>query len=192
MATVSIFSLKTSIVRGWNIERSSHQNHARCFCNSQAVMIMEVSVSARETAPFFKVRETAPSFKVFLTNIRLFSIGPENWLVYKCWWGNAPVMVKGDITGIAGVNSFNSMHPVRLVLHQLRNMRSLLPSLTQFSLFLFPEKTLCQWPLSYSYRSRSRCTTCRVGACLSQIWWRPWCHLYRPYQYDICLCGDGN
>jgi hypothetical protein len=40
--------------------------------------------------------------------------GPENWVVYKTWWGNKPIMARGDLSGIAGVNSFNSIHPVRL------------------------------------------------------------------------------
>jgi hypothetical protein len=43
-----------------------------------------------------------------------FTSGPENWIVYKAWWGNRSAMAKGDLSGIAGVNSFNSVHPVRL------------------------------------------------------------------------------
>ncbi len=38
---------------------------------------------------------------------------PENWSVYKTWWGNKPIMAKGDLAGIPGVNSFNAIHPVR-------------------------------------------------------------------------------
>ena len=41
---------------------------------------------------------------------------PENWIVYKAWWGNKASMVKGDISNVAGVNSFNAIHPVRLSL----------------------------------------------------------------------------
>lgn len=43
------------------------------------------------------------------------SAGPENWVVYKVWWGNKPIMAKGDLSGVAGVNVFNSIHPVRIV-----------------------------------------------------------------------------
>lgn len=38
---------------------------------------------------------------------------PENWIVYKTWWGNKAVIAKGDISGVPGVNSFNAIHPVR-------------------------------------------------------------------------------
>jgi hypothetical protein len=51
---------------------------------------------------------------VLTTNTALVS-GPENWNVYKAWWGNKPIMAKGDVSGIAGVNSFNAIHPVSLV-----------------------------------------------------------------------------
>lgn len=37
---------------------------------------------------------------------------PENWIVYKTWWGNKAIMAKGDLAGIPGVNSFNAIHPV--------------------------------------------------------------------------------
>lgn len=57
-------------------------------------------------------------FVVNTIEINFFSspwtIGPENWVVYKAWWGNKPIMTKGDVSGIAGVNSFDAMHPVRL------------------------------------------------------------------------------
>ena len=49
-------------------------------------------------------------------------------------------MVKGDITGIAGVNSFNSMHPVRSLLRQLHTIHCLLPSLTHFPFFFLQRK----------------------------------------------------
>lgn len=38
-------------------------------------------------------------------------------MVYRAWWGNQPIMAKGDLSGVAGVNSFNAMHPVRTSLH---------------------------------------------------------------------------
>mmetsp|Transcript_18240 Transcript_18240/g.45199 ORF Transcript_18240/g.45199 Transcript_18240/m.45199 type:complete len:518 (-) Transcript_18240:175-1728(-) len=39
---------------------------------------------------------------------------PENWMVYRAWWGNQPAMAKGDLSGVAGVNSFNAVHPRKL------------------------------------------------------------------------------
>ncbi|CAJ1969654.1 unnamed protein product [Cylindrotheca closterium] len=39
---------------------------------------------------------------------------PENWMVYRAWWGNQPVMAKGDLSDVAGVNSFNAVHPRKL------------------------------------------------------------------------------
>lgn len=73
--------------------------------------------------------------------INCCSIDPENWMVYKVsisslisvafdsqyahlihfilgllmqvWWGNKPSMAKGDLSGIPGYKSFNSLHPVR-------------------------------------------------------------------------------
>jgi RNA recognition motif. (a.k.a. RRM, RBD, or RNP domain) len=37
---------------------------------------------------------------------------PENWTVYKVWWGNKPAMAKSDLSGVPGYKSFNSLHPV--------------------------------------------------------------------------------
>eukprot|EP00980_Cylindrotheca_fusiformis_P004764 scaffold1019_cov123-Cylindrotheca_fusiformis.AAC.4 len=39
---------------------------------------------------------------------------PENWTVYRAWWGNKAIMAKGDLSGIPGVNSFNAIHPRKL------------------------------------------------------------------------------
>lgn len=44
---------------------------------------------------------------------------PENWAVYKVWWGNRPVMAKADVSGVAGVNSYNAYHPRKLFVSQL-------------------------------------------------------------------------
>ena len=41
---------------------------------------------------------------------------PENWTVYKVWWGHKPIMATGDVSGVAGVNSYNSVHPRKLFL----------------------------------------------------------------------------
>jgi hypothetical protein len=39
---------------------------------------------------------------------------PENWTVFKVWWGHKPIMATGDVSGVAGVNSYNSIHPRKL------------------------------------------------------------------------------
>jgi hypothetical protein len=38
----------------------------------------------------------------------------ESWTVYKVWWGNRPILAKGDVSGVPGVNSFGSVHPRKL------------------------------------------------------------------------------
>jgi Galactoside-binding lectin len=41
---------------------------------------------------------------------------PEVWTVYKVWWGNnTTIKASGDLSGIAGVNVFSTLHPVRTV-----------------------------------------------------------------------------
>jgi len=37
---------------------------------------------------------------------------PENWIVYRTWWGNKAIMAKTDLSNVPGVNSFNAIHPV--------------------------------------------------------------------------------
>lgn len=44
---------------------------------------------------------------------------PEDWSVYKVWWGNRPIMAKADVSGIAGVNSYSSHHPRKLFISSL-------------------------------------------------------------------------
>ena len=44
---------------------------------------------------------------------------PENWTVHKVWWGNRPIMAKGDVSDIPGVNSFNSEHPRKIFIGNL-------------------------------------------------------------------------
>lgn len=40
---------------------------------------------------------------------------PENWIVYKTWWGNKAIIAdkSRDLSSVPGVNSFNAIHPVR-------------------------------------------------------------------------------
>lgn len=47
---------------------------------------------------------------------------PENWTVYRAWWGNKPIMARGDLSGIAGVNSFNATHPRKLFVSGLHKI----------------------------------------------------------------------
>ena len=50
---------------------------------------------------------------------------PENWSVFKVWWGFKPLIAKGDnLTDVAGVNSFNSIHPRKLFLRGLPKISS--------------------------------------------------------------------
>lgn len=44
---------------------------------------------------------------------------PENWIVYKVWWGNKPIMAKGDLSGVPGYKSFSSLHPRKLFISKL-------------------------------------------------------------------------
>lgn len=50
---------------------------------------------------------------------------PENWKVFKVWWGFKPVMAKSEkLSEVAGVNSFNSIHPRKLFLRGLPKLSS--------------------------------------------------------------------
>ena len=45
---------------------------------------------------------------------------PENWTVYKVWWGNKAILAnKGDVSGVPGVNNFNSVHPRKIFISGL-------------------------------------------------------------------------
>jgi RNA recognition motif-containing protein len=44
--------------------------------------------------------------------------------VYRVWWGSRPVMAKADVSGVAGVNSYNAFHPRKLFLSQLPKIHS--------------------------------------------------------------------
>lgn len=49
---------------------------------------------------------------------------PENWQVYKVWWGMKPLMAKADMTGVPGFNNFNSLHPRKLFLSKLPKLHT--------------------------------------------------------------------
>ncbi|KAL7526074.1 hypothetical protein ACHAXR_003149 [Thalassiosira sp. AJA248-18] len=48
---------------------------------------------------------------------------PENWLVYRVWWGRKASMAK-DLNGVAGVNIYDSVHPKKLWISGLSKLRS--------------------------------------------------------------------
>jgi hypothetical protein len=90
-----------------NIAKNCLPNPARSFCSFRALMTTGVS----------SLRDQLVSSRVHMATDYCScspSAGPENWIVYKAWWGNKPSMTKGDLSGIAGVNSFNTVHPVRI------------------------------------------------------------------------------
>ena len=50
---------------------------------------------------------------------------PENWMVYRVWWGYKPSMSAGkDISGVAGVNLYSSIHPKKLFVSGLSKIHS--------------------------------------------------------------------
>ena len=68
--------------------------------------------------------------------------GPENWMVYRAWWGNLPVMAKGDVSGVAGVNSFNAVHPVSTMFIRSPGMERIFRLTTLLILMRFSENCL--------------------------------------------------
>mmetsp|Transcript_13677 Transcript_13677/g.34389 ORF Transcript_13677/g.34389 Transcript_13677/m.34389 type:complete len:576 (-) Transcript_13677:830-2557(-) len=49
---------------------------------------------------------------------------PENWTVYKAWWGNKEPMVAEDVSNIAGVNAYDSVHPKKIFVSGLRKIKT--------------------------------------------------------------------
>uniref|UniRef100_A0A7S4K7I4 Galectin n=1 Tax=Odontella aurita TaxID=265563 RepID=A0A7S4K7I4_9STRA len=49
---------------------------------------------------------------------------PEGWLVYKVWWGHKAIMATGDLSNVAGVNMFSSIHPRKLFVSGLSKIHS--------------------------------------------------------------------
>jgi Galactoside-binding lectin len=49
---------------------------------------------------------------------------PENWKVFKAWWGNKESMVSEDVSGVAGVNTFDSVHPRKLFIQGMPKLRN--------------------------------------------------------------------
>jgi hypothetical protein len=49
---------------------------------------------------------------------------PENWTVFKAWWGNKELMANEDASAVPGVNSFDATHPRKLFIKGLKKIRS--------------------------------------------------------------------
>ena len=75
------------------------------------------------------------AFTLFMLTLQ----GPENWMVYRAWWGNQPVMAKGDLSDVAGVNSFNAVHPVRSFYSDVCIVHKPYAANTVHSFFFFSE-----------------------------------------------------
>lgn len=44
---------------------------------------------------------------------------PENWSVYKVWWGHKPLMAKEDISNVPGVKMHSKLHKTKLFISNL-------------------------------------------------------------------------
>lgn len=49
---------------------------------------------------------------------------PENWTVYKAWWGNKEPLAGEDVSNIAGVNAFDSVHPKKIFISGLPKIKT--------------------------------------------------------------------
>jgi hypothetical protein len=50
---------------------------------------------------------------------------PEDWEVYRVWWGHKDSMAAGkDLSGVAGVNIYSSVHPKKLFVSGLPKIHS--------------------------------------------------------------------
>ena len=49
---------------------------------------------------------------------------PENWIVYRVWWGSRPLLAQTDVSGVAGVNLYSSLHPRKLFVSGLSRIFS--------------------------------------------------------------------
>jgi hypothetical protein len=94
---------------------------------------------------------------------------PEVWTVYKVWWGNKSNMTGSDLSGVAGVNVFSALHPVRFTKIQSLCVRVLFQSEC--------DKLSSLYPLFYRKSSSSvACTESprkRKSTCIVQNWKGP-------------------
>ena len=49
---------------------------------------------------------------------------PENWTVYKAWWGNKEPLTKEDVSDVAGVNAYDSVHPKKIFISGLSKIKT--------------------------------------------------------------------
>lgn len=49
---------------------------------------------------------------------------PEDWEVYRVWWGHKDSMADKDLSGVAGVNVYSSVHPKKLFVSGLPKIHS--------------------------------------------------------------------
>lgn len=49
---------------------------------------------------------------------------PEDWEVYRVWWGHKDSMAAKDLSGVAGVNIYSSVHPKKLFVSGLSKIHS--------------------------------------------------------------------
>ena len=49
---------------------------------------------------------------------------PEDWEVYRVWWGRKNSMAGSDLSGVAGVNIYSSVHPKKLFVSGLTKVHS--------------------------------------------------------------------
>ena len=49
---------------------------------------------------------------------------PENWSLYKVWWGRKKLMAKEDLADVYGVNAYIGMHPKKLFIRGLPPIQS--------------------------------------------------------------------
>lgn len=49
---------------------------------------------------------------------------PENWRVYRVWWGRKPSMASSDLSNVAGVNLYSAIHPKKLFISGLPKLHS--------------------------------------------------------------------
>ena len=117
---------------------------------------------------------------------------PENWIVYRTWWGNKAIMAKDDLSSVPGVNSFNAIHPVSHASGCLYLNLRLLIMIVLTAFDTVSEKTLCQWHVENPNGLGNRFSSCRVGARLSKVRGLARRCLHCTQKCHLRLCGDGE
>jgi hypothetical protein len=69
---------------------------------------------------------------VFITLFPCQQKDPENWKVYRVWWGQKESMVvAGDTGAVAGADSYDSVHPKKLFIQGLPKISSELEAIAR-------------------------------------------------------------